>query len=80
MKIKPNQQVRVGSRRGFLHARAFVTPTVQRSQVFIPMHYKQTNRLTNPVFDPYSNQPSYKQCAVQVRKLEHWEAQDGPAG
>ncbi len=71
--IKPNQMVCVASRRGHLQARAFITPTVQRAQVFIPMHYEQTNRLTNPVFDPYSRQPSYKQCSVAIRKVEHWE-------
>jgi assimilatory nitrate reductase catalytic subunit len=73
--VRPNQIVRVASRRGRLHARAFVTPTVQRGQVFIPMHYEATNRLTNPVFDPYSKQPSYKQCAVRLRRVEHWETQ-----
>ena len=71
--VKPDQRVRVASRRGRLAARAFVTPTVQRGQVFIPMHYEATNRLTNPVFDPYSKQPSYKQCAVKLRRVEHWE-------
>ncbi len=71
--VRPDQRVRVASRRGRLSARAFVTPTVQRGQVFISMHYEATNRLTNPVFDPYSKQPSYKQCAVKLRRIEHWE-------
>lgn len=74
MELKPDQMVRVQSRRGALSAKAFLTPTVQRGQIFIPMHYEQTNRLTNPVFDPYSKQPSYKACAVLVRPLEHWES------
>jgi len=73
MNIAPDHMVHVASRRGSLQARAFLTPTVQRGQVFIPMHYEETNRLTNPVFDPYSKQPSYKACAVSVRRLEHWE-------
>jgi assimilatory nitrate reductase catalytic subunit len=33
------------------------------------MHEPQVNRLTFPSFDPYSRQPSYKACAVQIRKL-----------
>ncbi len=70
--IKPNQLVRVESRRGYLQARAFVTPTVQPRHVFIPMHCQATNRLTLPTFDPYSKQPSYKHCAVQIRCVEHW--------
>ncbi|TWT31077.1 Nitrate reductase [Posidoniimonas corsicana] len=56
----------VWSRRGELIATVFVTPTVQPGQLFIPMHYEATNRLTLPHFDPYSHQPSYKDCAVAV--------------
>ena len=59
----------VRSARGSMHARAVVTPTVAAGQVFIPMHYVETNRLTNPSFDPYSRQPSYKSGAVQVRRV-----------
>ena len=64
--IRPQQMVEVRSRRGKLMASAFVTGTVQPGQVFIPMHYGETNRLTFPSFDPYSRQPSYKACAVTV--------------
>ena len=56
----------VRSARGSMRARACVTPTVAPGQVFVPMHYVDTNRLTNPSFDPYSRQPSYKSGAVQV--------------
>jgi len=48
---------------------------IQSGQVFIPMHYEATNRLTDPVFDPYSKQPSYKACAVNIRRLAAWESQ-----
>ena len=64
--IRAQQLVEVRSRRGKLMASAFVTGTVQPGQVFIPMHYAETNRLTFPSFDPYSRQPSYKACAVAV--------------
>ena len=47
---------------------AFVTPTVQPGQVFIPMHYAEVNRLTQPDFDPHSRQPNYKHCAVALEK------------
>jgi assimilatory nitrate reductase catalytic subunit len=50
-----------------------VTPTVQPGQVFIPMHYDATNQLTHAHFDPYSKQPSYKDCAVRVRRAESWD-------
>jgi assimilatory nitrate reductase catalytic subunit len=64
--IKPNQWISVASRRGELRAMAFLTPAVGMGIVFIPMHYEVTNRLTDPVFDPYSKQPSYKSCAVRI--------------
>ena len=64
--IRPNSMVKVESQRGSVQAKAFVTPTVRPGQVFIPMHYRETNRLTLAHFDPYSRQPSYKNCAVRV--------------
>ena len=59
----------VESQRGCVSAKAFVTPCVQAGQVFMAMHYEETNRLTLPHFDPYSRQPSYKDCAVNVRPV-----------
>ena len=41
-------------------ARAQVTTTLQEGQLFMPMHYCETNQLTLAVFDPYSRQPSIK--------------------
>jgi anaerobic selenocysteine-containing dehydrogenase len=66
-RLKPNQQVEIISRRARIVATAHVTTTVQPGQVFVPMHYDATNRLTYPAFDPYSRQPSYKWCAVTIR-------------
>jgi len=65
--IRPEQSVVVESQRGSLVAKAFVTYTVRPGQVFLPMHYEATNRLTMAHFDPHSRQPSYKNCAVLVR-------------
>ncbi len=64
--VKPDEHVLVQSQRGEVRARAFVTPTIQPGQVFLPMHYETTNRLTDAVFDPYSKQPAYKACAVRI--------------
>jgi assimilatory nitrate reductase catalytic subunit len=69
-KIPSGSQVRVISRRGSVTATAFVTSTVQRGQVFMPMHYPEVNRLTHPSFDPHSRQPNYKHCAVSVQPIE----------
>ncbi len=65
-RIEPNSQVTIRSRRGEIHATAFITPTVQRGQVFMPMHYHEVNRLTLASFDPHSRQPSFKACAVSI--------------
>jgi len=59
----------VVSRRARVVCAAFITPTVQPGQVFIPMHYGVTNQLTHAAFDPHSRQPSYKHCAVRVEKM-----------
>src|SRR5581483_7704501 len=64
--IAAGSAVRVWSRRGAVTATAFVTPTVKAGQLFMPMHYAATNRLTLAAFDPYSRQPAYKACAVNV--------------
>jgi assimilatory nitrate reductase catalytic subunit len=32
------------------------------------MHYDITNQLTRADFDPHSRQPSYKYCAVSLRR------------
>ncbi|AUX48519.1 nitrate reductase [Sorangium cellulosum] len=66
--ITANEWVVVASRRAEIKARAFVTNSVQPGEVFIPMHYEVTNKLTFPSFDQYSRQPSYKACAVKVRR------------
>jgi anaerobic selenocysteine-containing dehydrogenase len=66
--VRSGQPVRISSRRGHAIVIAFVTPTVQPGQVFIPMHYAATNVLTASVFDPYSRQPAYKFCAVNVER------------
>jgi len=64
--IRPNSQVAVQSQRGKITARAYLTQSVPPGQVFIPMHYHETNQLTLAHFDPYSRQPSYKNCAVRI--------------
>jgi len=65
--VGPGQAVVVESRRGKARASAFVSPSVPRGQVFLPMHDPATNRLTFAEFDPYSRQPAYKGCAVRIR-------------
>jgi assimilatory nitrate reductase catalytic subunit len=66
LQIEPHSMVRIRSRRGYTEAVAFLTNTVQQGQIFMPMHFPEVNRLTFPAFDPYSRQPSYKNCAVTI--------------
>jgi assimilatory nitrate reductase catalytic subunit len=69
LNIGSNNRVRISSRRASIVAKAFITPTVQAGQIFIPMHYPEANRLTHPSFDPHSRQPNYKHCAVNIAPL-----------
>ncbi|MEZ6098615.1 MAG: molybdopterin oxidoreductase family protein [Pirellulaceae bacterium] len=68
LNIHPHDIVTVRSRRGAAEVTAFITPTVGRGQVFLPMHYETTNRLTLAHFDPHSHQPSYKYSCVNIQR------------
>ena len=67
-RLRKGDKVTVRSRRGELLAAVYLAPTVQRGQIFIPMHYPEVNRLTHSAFDPHSRQPNYKACAVALVK------------
>ena len=64
--LHPGDTVTVESRRGRLKAKAKVTSSVKPGELFIPMHYREVNRLTLEVVDSHSRQPGYKHCAVKV--------------
>ncbi|MGJ8678140.1 MAG: molybdopterin oxidoreductase family protein [Akkermansiaceae bacterium] len=64
--IESNDLLDIESRRGKVTVSAFITPTVQEGQIFMAMHYTETNQLTQASFDPNSRQPNYKYCAVKV--------------
>ncbi len=68
--IQAGDRIEILSRRGSATFDVHVTSTIQPGQVFVPMHYAQTNLLTHEHVDPYSRQPAYKDCAVQIRKVE----------
>jgi len=69
LRIIDGASVSVRSRRGVIPAIAFVTTVVQPGQVFMPMHFRDVNKLTFPAYDPHSRQPSYKACAVTLSPL-----------
>ncbi|GIW96721.1 MAG: nitrate reductase catalytic subunit [Pirellulaceae bacterium] len=66
LKLTSGMPVAVRSRRGQVRVRLLVTSAVAPGQLFMPMHYAETNQLTLSHFDPISRQPSYKDCAVAV--------------
>jgi anaerobic selenocysteine-containing dehydrogenase len=66
LNIKQGQWVYVSTLRGEARAQAIIIPTVKPGQIFMPMHYVETNQLTLAMFDPYSRQPSYKICAASI--------------
>jgi assimilatory nitrate reductase catalytic subunit len=66
-RVRDGACVTVTSRRGSVEVRCVVTASVRPGQVFMPMHFAETNQLTHRSFDPYSRQPSYKSGAVEIR-------------
>lgn len=68
--VEGDQQVRVRSRRGEAVVDLVTTAAVQPGQVFMNMHFEETNRLTFPTFDPHSRQPAYKNCAVRIERVD----------
>ena len=58
--------VEVVSPRGTARARVKLSDGIQPGEVFMPMHFSETNDLTISSFDPYSRQPSYKYSAVRI--------------
>ncbi len=71
LQIKQGQWVYVATLRGKVRAQAIIIPTVKPGQIFMPMHYVETNQLTLAMFDSYSRQPSYKICAANISLSEH---------
>ena len=69
LNIHSGEWIFVSTRRGQVKARIQIVSTVQPKEIFMPMHYEQTNQLTLAIFDPYSRQPSCKICAANVSKL-----------
>jgi len=69
--IKPNETIKVTSRRGEVKVKAKVTQEVPEGLVWMAFHFREAcaNWLTNPVFDPVSQTAEYKACAVRIEKI-----------
>jgi assimilatory nitrate reductase catalytic subunit len=68
--LADGEAVQITSRRATIETYARVTTTVPSGTVFMPMHDARVNHLTASEVDPHSRQPSYKYCAVQIRRDE----------
>jgi formate dehydrogenase major subunit len=69
--IKPDEYVRVRSRRGEVKVKARITEQVPPGMVWMAFHFRDgcANWLTNAVYDPNTMTAEYKACAVTVERL-----------
>jgi assimilatory nitrate reductase catalytic subunit len=49
---------------------ARLSDTLQANEIYAPIHYLETNKLTPSIYDPYSKEPSYKTTPVTLHKKE----------
>jgi len=78
LSIKDGEIVNVTSKRGDVRVKAKVSDTIKAGVVFLPMHWgkilgsdlNRANNITSPILDPFSKEPDFKYCAVQVEKYK----------
>ena len=68
--VMAGDRVRISSRRGSVEADAQIAESTPPGAIFLPMHYEETNFLTYPAFDSFSDQPAYKMGAVKVEVVK----------
>ncbi len=64
--VGDDDRAAVSSRRGEVDVRVEADSAVPEGMVWAPIHHPATNDLTLPVTDPRSDEPNYKQCAVEL--------------
>ncbi len=47
-----------------------ISEQMPAGQIFAPIHYLETNKLSLSLYDPFSKEPSYKYAPVKIVKLE----------
>ncbi|WP_346837354.1 nitrate reductase [Microbulbifer sp. SAOS-129_SWC] len=74
--VRDGQLVQLRSARGRMRGRAAVTATQKAGEVFAPIHWSESlagdsrvSALAEPVIDPHSGQPEFKQIAVALQPL-----------
>lgn len=71
--LKPNDRVRLTTKRGTGVYPVRVTEDIHPTTVFVPFHWggeQSINRLTNDALHPISRMPEFKICAVRVQREE----------
>ncbi len=73
--IKHGSYARLISRRGDAVVMVQTTQRIPPNMVFVPFHFHEcVNRVSLGLLDPYSRQPAFKQCAVQVEAIDDQKA------
>lgn len=74
--IRDGQPVRISSRRGQVTVRARLTDRSPEGVVFLSFHFPgqvMTNVLTNDAYDPITETPEFKACAVRIEPVPEEE-------
>ncbi|MEK6220622.1 MAG: hypothetical protein N2D54_00045, partial [Chloroflexota bacterium] len=79
LKIKPDEWLKVSSRRGSITLRALITKRSPRGTIFIPFHFAEAavNLLTLDKVDARAKIPDYKNTAVKIELTsmpDNWDA------
>ncbi|HVW80588.1 MAG TPA: molybdopterin oxidoreductase family protein [Mycobacteriales bacterium] len=62
-------RARLVTRRGAAELDVRIDPAIQAETVFVPFHWGEANRLTNPALDPTSRMPELKVCAARLEAV-----------
>jgi len=68
-KISQGDEVKIESRYGSVRVKAKISNSIPENHIFIPMHFRGVNYLTNSLIDPISKEPEYK-VAVKIEKYQ----------
>jgi ferredoxin-nitrate reductase len=58
--LKSGNMVKISSRYGDVTLKVDVSKSLEKGYIFIPMHFRGVNYLTNSLLDPFSKEPDYR--------------------
>ncbi|RDY26392.1 nitrate reductase [Romboutsia weinsteinii] len=69
LSIVENERIKIKSQNGLCSKfTVILSDDVKKDQLYAPIHYIETNKLTPSIYDPYSKEPSYKTVPVNIIK------------